>query len=260
MTTNILQANDLSGHVDWFSRFVEGYLTGDAEDDEHLLLKREHSLKVLGEARAMIGELPSRLADQGLLAALYHDVGRFDQYVRYKTFKDPLSENHGALGVKVLRRTRVLRGLDRADQVLVAAAVAMHNRRQVPANVGPDYRLVTNLVRDADKLDIVRVMLDYIRPGGKRSDVVTLHVADEPDRYSPELVRQIEAGKLGDYRLMRYVNDFCLLLVSWTYDLNFRPARRAFLERGHLDELFRLLPAAAELTRLKNRIYSVLKR
>lgn len=260
MPTKVLKANDLCGHVDWFTRFVEGYLAGYPEDSEHLLLKREHSLKVLDEARAMVGELPARLAPQGLLAALYHDVGRFEQYVRYKTFKDPLSENHGALGVKTLRRTRVLRGLARADQVLVAAAVGMHNRRQVPAGVGPDFRLVTNLVRDADKLDIVRVMLDYIRPGGKRSDVVTLHVADEPDRYSPELVRQIEAGNLGDYRLMRYVNDFCLLLASWTYDLNFTPARRAFLERGHLDELFSLLPATAELTRLKDRIYSVLKR
>ncbi|WP_459933008.1 HD domain-containing protein [Fundidesulfovibrio butyratiphilus] len=256
----MLKVDDLSGHVNWFARFVDGYLTGHSEDDENLLLKREHSFRVLEEARAMIGELPRRLADQGLLAALYHDVGRFDQYVRYKTFKDPLSENHGALGVKVLRRTRVLRELDRADQVLVAAAVVMHNRCRIPARVGPDYRVVTNLVRDADKLDIVRVMLDYIRPGGKRSDVITLHLANEPGRYTPELVRQVEAGRLGDYRSMRYINDFCLLLLSWTYDLNFRPARRTFLDRGYLDELFSLLPVNAELTRLKDRIYSVLQK
>ena len=34
--------------------------------------------------------------------ALFHDVGRFPQYARYKTFRDSISTNHAALGASVL--------------------------------------------------------------------------------------------------------------------------------------------------------------
>ena len=246
----------------WFEEHVRGFLTGHAEDDSHIELKKQHSLNVLAEARAITQALGlgSRLADAAHLAALLHDVGRFPQYRDYKTFRDGLSTDHALLGVRSLRVRGVLDPLGPSLRALVLGAVAMHNRRVVPRGVSPDLGTVTRVVRDSDKLDIVRIMLEHLRPGGKRSNVVVLHMADEPERYSGEIVTQIRAGRIGDYAFMRYENDFKLLLLSWVFDLNFAPARRAFLERGHVEELFGLLPRTPELTQLQDSIYDVLNR
>lgn len=249
-------------HIDWFESHVRGFLTGIAEDDGHIELKRGHSLKVLAEARAITPtlDLSPELARAAHLAALYHDAGRFPQYRAYRTFKDAQSANHAHLGVRSLRGQESMRRLNPATRALVLGAVVMHNRRELPRGISPELALVTRIVRDSDKLDIIRIMLEHLRPGGKESDVVMLHVADEPERYTPELVAQIEAGRIGDYALMRYRNDFSLLLLSWVFDLNFRASRRAFLERGHQEELCGLLPRTPELTRIGDTIYDALNR
>ena len=247
-------------HVDWFEDFVRNYLTGDPEHDGHIELKKDHSLKVLAEAQAITRtlDLPPRLAWAAHLAALYHDLGRFPQYRRYHTFQDSRSENHAHLGCRSLRQGRALDGLDPGLRGLVLGAVVMHNLRELPVNISADLGLVAQIVRDSDKLDIVRIMLEYLRPGGKDSDVVTLHVADEPGLYSAVIVEQIRAGHIGDYAHMRYMNDFKLLILSWVFDLNFGASRRAFLERGHARELFELLPQTGELTQLQDTIYDAL--
>ncbi len=257
-------------HLAWFEEFVNGFLTGEPEHDQHIRLKREHSLNVLAEARAILARerpgpdtgvgLAPCLERAALLAALYHDMGRFPQYRTYATFRDDISENHAHLGVRTLRPLALIRALDAPLRALVLGAVVLHNRRSLPGRISPELRFAANVVRDSDKLDIVRIMLEHMRPGGKRSEVVMLHVADEPERYTPRIVRQIEARSIGDYALMRYGNDFALLLLSWVYDLNFACSRRAFLERGHAEEIFGLLPKVPELTRLKDRIYDDLKR
>jgi len=249
-------------HISWFEEYVQGFFTGRPEDDDHLALKKEHSMKVLAEAQAITQTLglSEKLTTAAHLAALYHDAGRFPQYRVYKTFKDSISANHAHLGARSLRSNRLLTGLGRDMRVLVLGAVAMHNRRALPEGISRELDTITRIVRDSDKLDITRIMLDHLRPGGKRSDVVTLHVIDDPQRYSEAIVAQIRAGSMGDYALMRYENDFKLLLISWVFDLNFSAARRSFLERGHAGELFDLLPRTAELTQLRNSIYAVLNR
>lgn len=252
----------IDSHIAWFEDHVRSFLTGDPQDDAHIELKRDHSFKVLAEARVITPtlDLATGLARAAHLAALYHDAGRFPQYHTYKTFKDAQSVNHAHLGVRSLRGHAALSDLDPATLALVLGAVVMHNRRELPTGISDDLSLVTRVVRDSDKLDIIRIMLEHLRPGGKESDVVMLHVEDDPERYTSAIVTQIEAGRIGDYALMRYRNDFTLLLLSWVFDLSFRASRRMFLERGHLDELCALLPRTPELTRIGDRIYDVLNR
>lgn len=252
----------IDSHIAWFEDHVRSFLTGDAQDDAHIELKRDHSFKVLAEARAITPtlDLPPGLERAAHLAALYHDAGRFPQYRTYRTFKDAQSANHAHLGVRSLRGRAALLDLDPATRALVLGAVVMHNRRELPVGISDELALVTRVVRDSDKLDIIRIMLDHLRPGGKESDVVMLHVEDDPERYTAAIVAQIESGRIGDYALMRYRNDFTLLLLSWVFDLSFRASRRMFLERGHLDELCGLLPRTPELTRIGDRIYDALNR
>jgi putative nucleotidyltransferase with HDIG domain len=43
--------------------------------------------------------------------ALFHDIGRFEQFKTYGTFDDRASENHATIGLKVLKATDILNRL-----------------------------------------------------------------------------------------------------------------------------------------------------
>ena len=43
------------------------------------------------------------------LIGLLHDIGRFEQYTKWKTFSDRISTNHGVLGSKILEEKNFIR-------------------------------------------------------------------------------------------------------------------------------------------------------
>jgi hypothetical protein len=47
----------------------------------------------------------------GPAVALLHDVGRFPQYRRWRTFRDSESDNHARLSLEVIRHEAVLEHL-----------------------------------------------------------------------------------------------------------------------------------------------------
>lgn len=249
---------------DYVAGFEPEHGNSSGPEPTPIAVKREHSLQVLENARAISQglDISPRLKRLGLLAALFHDVGRFPQYQRFKTFHDPSSLNHGLLGSRTLAPaplgTGLLDALPFGDRSLVRGAVAMHNRRVLPASISPQLRFLTELVRDADKLDIMRVMITHFS-NENTNPVITLHVAAHPENYTQEIYEGVIQGRQGDYRAMRWTNDFKLLLVGWVHSLLFRPSRRLLKERRLLEQLFTLLPDTAAMQTLRQRVFEMLE-
>lgn len=120
--------DDIRNHEALFESFASMYLREHPGD--MLRLKREHTYKVLAHARAIVAQegLDSQEGRAALLAALYHDTGRFPQYVRWRTFSDAESENHGYLGVHVVKKEHFLTGEPPNIHKWVLTAIALHNR------------------------------------------------------------------------------------------------------------------------------------
>lgn len=246
----------------WFDAFAAGCAMDDPADAARLELKRRHCLLVMDEARSQAVELglSPRLVDLAAVAGLAHDTGRFPQYRRYRTFRDADSANHAVLGNIALARGHALDGLPDRDRRLVRLAVVCHNRRAIPAAVadGRDAEALAlvRIVRDADKLDIARIMLEHFKaPPQAKDDVVCLGLPDVPDRYSPVFLTDIEAGRIGRYDAMATVNDFALLLLSWINDMAFPRSRRLFFERGHVRDLFATLPDLPAIRAFESRYH-----
>ena len=223
---------------DWFEQFVDAHRTGDPDHDAHLDLKRQHSLRVMEESDAQAAELElsPRLRELAVITGLLHDTGRFPQYQRYHTFRDADSANHAVLGNIALARRHALREMLPAQRTLVRTAIICHNRRSIPAaltsNGHGDALTLARIVRDADKLDIVRVMLEHFRQPGEKDKVVFLGLPEIPDAYTPAILADIEAGRIGNYYAMASTNDFALLLLSWINDMYAPRTRREFFTRG----------------------------
>lgn len=244
---------DITPHLAFFDEYVRRFRGNSDEDRENVDLKRDHSLRVLDEARMITaslsgdGNMTAELMHLVHLAALYHDLGRFPQYARWRTFDDSVSENHGRLGLKALREEGVIADLPEAQRKLVQTVVCLHNRRFMPRGLPVDVDTALRVVRDADKLDIIRVVLSYFSPDAHENSVVTLGLVDDPASYTPVLLERLASHKQAKYTEMQYFNDFRLMLMSWTYDLNFAASKMAVLERGFFDALAQGLPDKPEL-------------
>jgi HD-GYP domain len=232
-----------------------------SDDYEHLHLKWLHSLNVAANADQIIlsVELPEHLVRAAQLAALYHDVGRFEQYVQFGTFRDADSANHGAWGAKILGNSDLLDGEDEYIVSLVRAAVNMHNRAELPSGIPEDDLLVTSIVRDADKIDILRVLSAYMHPAGPRSDVVTAFLPDLPDRWSAKIYTDLMEGRSAKYGDMRFLNDFRLLLCTWLFGLKFPVSRTIIAEQGHVPEILEGLPDTPEMEQVRQVVTQALR-
>lgn len=244
---------DITGHREQFLAFVESYTTG--TEDGPARLKVEHSFRVLEHVEVLVGtERPAfpaagitSVARAALLAALYHDCGRFPQFRDYHTFMDDRSVNHALLGVEVIRKQGFLRHEADEVQSLVETAVSLHNRYALPDDLAPEPRLITDMVRDADKLDILRVMVQHLDGALPEKDTVVLSVRDEPERWTPSVVDDVLAGRVARYTDLHYVNDFRLLLGTWLHDLRFAATRRMLTHSGLMENVLDGLPRTTEL-------------
>lgn len=246
----------LSRHVETFTAFASSHLTGDPEHDYHIQLKIDHSLRVLDNARAIIdGEnVTGHTATLALLAALYHDIGRFPQYSRYGTFKDIDSTNHGRLGVLTLRELALPEGLSKQDLRAVRAAVALHNVKEIRPTTPVQLAVMVNIVRDADKLDIYPIILDHLGEDSDSKPVVIHSLEDDPDAYSDALFKAVLSQKTCDYSLMRYSNDFILLVTGWIFTLNFKTSIRLFAQSGLIEKAFSILPEDDKMQNLEEKV------
>lgn len=245
----------------WFEAFVDAHRQGTPDHDAHLDLKRTHSLRVMDEAKAQAEELDlsGRMRQLAVITGLLHDTGRFPQYRRFHTFRDADSANHAILGTIALAHEKALAELDKRSRTLVRTAIICHNKRAIPARVATgadaDALALVRIARDADKLDIVRVMLEHFQDPKEKDAVVFLGLPDIPDAYNPVFLEDIEAGRIGNYYAMGSTNDFALLLLSWINDMNFARTRREFFTRGLVAGLFDALPHQPELLAFKTRYH-----
>lgn len=228
----------------WFAEYCRSFYSSDEADQRNIILKEEHTHEVCANIiRIAAGEGLS--GDRLLLAeviALLHDVGRFEQYRQYRTFRDSISVDHAALGAEIIRETDLLADLSPHERDVVNHAVESHNVFSVPKKFQGDHRLFLQLVRDADKLDIWRVFMDYYtQPEGSRSTVVGLGFPDRPE-CSPSVVEKVINGEMVRLSSVRSLNDFKLLQLSWAFELSFPESFRMAQERGYLSGIAASLP------------------
>lgn len=143
--------------------------------------------------------------------------------------------------MRILKREGRL--ADEPLRKIILAAVGLHNRFALPARVPEGVALAANVVRDADKLDILRVMDEHLSGPGPYNPTVVLQLPNDPHLCSPAVCRAALEGRTAAYADLRSVNDFRLLLGTWFFDLHFAASRRQFVTDGHAQHLLQGLPA-----------------
>lgn len=150
----------------------DSYVAAYDATNPRIALKVEHTLHVMELCERIARETGFTPAgvDLAWLCGMLHDIGRFEQLRRWDTFSDAASTNHAALGVEVLFGSEdhgsgagatdiIHRFIDSNDELeeVIRAAVGFHSDYRLPEDLDVRTRALCDVVRDADKLDILRV-------------------------------------------------------------------------------------------------------
>jgi hypothetical protein len=241
----------------WFDAYTGRLFGPDDYVNRHLRLKQEHTRRTCDEMLYLAGRLALDDNDRRIAeaVALLHDVGRFPQFATYRTYNDLKSVDHGRLGVEVLDREGVLEPLLSQEREWIRTAVAHHNQKALPAGLNGRALLFLKLIRDADKLDIYRVVIDIYRRHreGREKSSFAIELSDEP-WVSPAVVEAVLAGQLVEYRALHTLNDIRLCQIGWVYDMNFTASVERLKASGFLEELIGHLPQTREVAQVREAI------
>jgi hypothetical protein len=243
----------------WFGDYVAGFYGENEYVNANIQLKEDHTHRVIEEmlflADALgLDEKQKRTAE---VIALFHDIGRFEQFIKYRTYNDPRSCNHCLLGLDVLHRTKVLDSLETEEKQLIESAIEYHGQRQLPADLDGRCLLLSKLIRDADKIDIFYVVTDYYAqyrddPEGFKLEI---ELPNEP-WYSEQVIDRILNGQRVDYSILHTWNDMKLCQLAWVYDVNFAQTLNRLKQRGFMELIFDFLPQTEDIEKVRKKIFS----
>ena len=242
----------------WFDDYVAGFYGDDEFVNANIKLKEDHSKRTCEEMAYLAKQLGLEPNQKRLLEAiaLLHDVGRFEQFVKYRTYNDPRSVNHCLLGLDVLNRTKLFEDLETDQRQLIEKAIEYHGRRELPKDLDGQCLLFCKLLRDADKLDILYVVTEYYVQYRDNPDEFELEV-ELPDEqgYSADVVEDILLGRRVEYSRLRTLNDMKLLQLGWVYDVNFVLTLKRIKQRRFLEMLVDFLPRTEDIRKVRDKIF-----
>jgi HD superfamily phosphodiesterase len=244
-----MQKSDLLFFRKWFRDYVKSFYSNDHCIMQNIRMKEDHSWRVCSNSIQIAKSVNLPINDLYLAEtiAIFHDIGRFEQFSRYGTFKDSESEDHALLGVRLLVQWGILSRLNTDEQKIVLFAVENHNKFSISTSDNKKCILHSQIVRDADKLDILKVFIDeYMLRESTPNPSLYMGYPDASG-YSESIVLDILNNTLSDMEKVKNQNDLNLTRLTWMYDLNFIESFRLLKKRNFLEMIVQTLPQNDEI-------------
>jgi hypothetical protein len=231
----------------WYLEFADSVISGQGKIGELAKLKLEHSFYVASDCREVATELGWDAQDiiTAETLGLFHDVGRYPQLAKYCTFSDPDSINHGECGYQTVLEHNVFASIGERDRIRILDGIRYHNARILP-DLSADSLPFVKLVRDADKLDIYRIISDAVRNKTiEAHPEITLDI-DINGAPNPKAIEQIRNKEIVSYVNIKSLVDFGLTELSWVYDINYPQTMKKIHDRNIFPIIAETLPDTPE--------------
>jgi len=167
------------------------------------------------------------------LIGLLHDIGRFEQVKRYNTFQDKLSVNHGEYGVKVLFGDNLIRNFIEDNQYdeIIRKAILNHNKAEIENITDKRELLHCKIIRDADKLDIYKVIVND-----------SLEATYPLDKYhkepiSPPVKKEFIENHVINYSNVRTCADLLVGQIAFVFNINYLYSLKKIYNKDYLEKI-----------------------
>lgn len=222
-------------------------------------IKVKHILRVVENSKFLAQELglTQEQVELAELIGLFHDIGRFEQVRLYDTFSDKdTGLDHAAYSLKVLYEDGEIKRFIDTDKYddIIKTAVFNHNKASIDENVTGDALLFSKIIRDADKLDIYRVINEDAMKD------IFWYKEFENLKMSDKLMNDFLYNKFISFKDVKNNADLIYVFYTYIYDLNFPSCFKIIKKNGYLsnflsriDETFK----SEEITNVTKRLLNI---
>lgn len=195
--------------------------------------KQEHSLRVMKISEEIAKRLNWKKEEIEIatLIGLLHDIGRFEQYQKFKTFHDSKSIDHGDLGVKILQKDNTIRKYieDKKYDEIIFTAIEQHNKYKIKEGISKETEKYCKLIKDADKIDILYESVNMFWQGEEEeieNGIITQKVFEE-----------FMNEKLINHEIKREKIDEVVGFLSYIFDISYKESLEILKEKNYFNDL-----------------------
>lgn len=218
-----------------FAAYTAAY---DAASNPKVQLKIEHTYRVanLCELIARSEKMPQEDVELVWLCGMLHDVGRFEQLRRYNTFEDAKSVDHASLGADILFVTenRIRDYIEEQEEdALIEKAIRQHSLYRMEEGMDERTTRICHVLRDADKIDILRVNVDFPLEEVYNTTTELLRNSE----VTPEVMECVYEHHAVRRDLKQTPVDNVVGHICLTYELVYKESKKQMLSQGYLATL-----------------------
>ena len=217
-----------------FQNYVSNY---DSEDPK-VRLKIEHTYRVaqLCERIARSLLMSEEEIDIAWVCGMLHDIGRFEQIRRFHTFVDAKSVDHAKFGAELLfRKENLIRDyMEETDwDGEIEMAGYWHSAYRLPEDLHEKQRQFCQILRDADKLDILRVNVE--------TPLEDIYNVTRKELQVSQVTSEVMKAVQEHHAVLRSVKktpvDYVLGHICLIFELVYPKSCEILMEQGYLERL-----------------------
>lgn len=216
-----------------FAAYVKNY----DDTDQKIKLKIDHTYRVaaLCEQIAKTQGLSEEEAELSWLSGMLHDVGRFEQLKKYQTFNDAESVDHAQYGADILFVQGKIRDYtsEDAEDALLEKVIRLHNVYRLPEDTSPREKIFCDILRDADKIDILKVNVEIPAEEIYNVTIKELRNAEVTD----EVLENLREHHAILRSLKRTAIDNLVGHISFVYEIVYPVSLQLVKEQGYLTQM-----------------------
>lgn len=213
------------------------YVNAYNQQDQKIKLKIDHTYRVAELCDRISESLALSNEDRELawLIGMLHDIGRFEQLRQYGTFIDADSMDHAKYGVRILFEEGKIRNFLESSMAddMIRIAIGNHSAFKLPENLTKRERMFCNIIRDADKIDILKV--NSLTPLEDIYNVSTEEL--KQSEVSKEVLESFYEEHAVAKKYKKTPADHVVGAISLVYELIFPISYQIMMEQGYLHVL-----------------------
>lgn len=215
----------------------DDYVADFDASDGKICVKIEHTYRIaeLCDKIARSLFLSEEDTDLAWLLGMLHDIGRFRQIREYGTFLDAQSIDHALCSTQVLFDDGMIRkfAASDAEDSLIYQAIRHHNAFRLPEDLDERTFLFSNLLRDADKIDILKVTVE--------TPFTVIYGPDSVRAKYESISEEVLQDYMEEHAVLRSHNhnyvDYVVGHASLVFELVYPMSLQIVLEQGYLDTI-----------------------
>lgn len=231
--------------VSVFNEYVSNYNLREMQ----IALKKDHSIAVM----ELMGELAYRLelSDEEIklarLIGLLHDIGRFPQWEKYKTFIDADSIDHAEYGADYLFKEGHIRDFieDTKYDSIIEKAIRNHNKYAIEDGLSNKELMFAKMIKDADKIDIFKQL------------AVKCEMKFDVKEINSEILETFKKEEIVKNGTCKSDSDYTLRTLAFVFDINFNESYDLLVETDNFDLFLSTIEVSEDSEKLWNKVREI---